>query len=222
VLHEEVSPAGIDIVTVALNADIEAARPFDEAARPTHPSLIDQAHVTADLLGMTNVPSGVWIDEDGTIVRPAEPALMPTDVEKRATVLARLPEDKRRIVEEMSVNNGDQSRYEAAVRDWAADGAGSRYVLSEDEVIRRSRPRPIESGLAAAHFDLAQYLHHAGFPLDAVPHFRDSHRLDPTNWHHFREALSLVDPEWGEVYERDLFGEVDAVGAETFYPPLDM
>jgi hypothetical protein len=34
--------------------------------------------------------------------------------------------------------------------------------------------------------------------------------------------LSLVDPEWGQVYERDMLTEVEAVGIETFYPALDM
>ena len=33
---------------------------------------------------------------------------------------------------------------------------------------------------------------------------------------------SLVDPAWGQIYERDLLSEVEAVGTETFYPPLDM
>jgi hypothetical protein len=95
-------------------------------------------------------------------------------------------------------------------------------VLSEEEVIERSRPRPPEFGLAAAHFDLAQHLHLAGFPHDAVPHFQEAHRLDPTNWSYHREALSLVDPAWGQVYERDMLSEVEVVGPETFYPPLDM
>ena len=85
-------------------------------------------------------------------------------------------------------------------RDWAANGRASRYVLSEDEVIERSRPRPPEFGLAAAHFELAQHLHRAGFRA-TVPHFQEAHRLDPTNWSYHREALSLVDPSWGDVYE---------------------
>ena len=101
-------------------------------------------------------------------------------------------------------------------------GSASRYVLPGDEVIERSRPRPPEFGLATAHFELAQHLHLAGFPLDAVPHFQEAHRLDPTNWSYHREALSLVDPEVGQVYERDMLSEVEAVGPETFYPALDM
>jgi hypothetical protein len=80
----------------------------------------------------------------------------------------------------------------------------------------------VEFGRAAAHFELAQHLHRSGFPRDAVPHFQAAHRLDPTNWSYHREALSLVDPEWGQVYERDMLSEVEAVGIESFYPTLEM
>jgi hypothetical protein len=174
-------------------------------------------------LGLTNVPFGVWIDEGGTIVRPAEVAFGPPEARAGdADLIAQLPENYRRIVNEMMVNVSDTNRYAAAVRDWAHNGDNSRYVLAEDEVIARSRPRPPEHGLAAAHFELAQHLHRTGFPRDAVAHFQEAHRLDPTNWAHQREALSLVDPDWGQVYERDLLSEVDAVGVESFYPRLDM
>lgn len=176
--------------------------------------------------GMTNVPFGIWVDEDGTIVRPAEVAFAPrqprAEGQDQSSLIAQLPERQRRIVEEMTTNISDTDRYAAAVRDWAHNGGESRYVLSEGEVIERSRPRPPEFGLAAAHFELAQHLHRAGFPRDAVPHFQEAHRLDPTNWSYYREALSLVDPAWGQAYERDMLSEVEAVGAGTFYPPLDM
>ncbi len=179
-----------------------------------------------ELFGMTNAPFAIWIDEAGTIVRPAEVAFAPRqprdEGQDQSSLIAQLPERQRRIVEGMTANMRDTDRYAAAVRDWAAHGAESRYVLSEDEVIERSRPRPPEFGLAAAHFELAQHLHRAGFARDAVPHFQEAHRFDPTNWSYHREALSLVDPSWGQVYERDMLSEVEAVGAETFYPPLDM
>lgn len=179
-----------------------------------------------ELFGMTNVPFAVWIDEAGTIVRPAELAFAPRQAggedPGQSSLVAQLPERQRKIIEAMTATMTDTERYAAAVRDWAANDAGSRYVLAEDEVIERSRPRPPEFGLAAAHFELAQHLHRTGLPRDAVAHFEEAHRLDPTNWSYYREALSLVDPAWGQVYERDMLSEVEAVGPATFYPPLDM
>jgi hypothetical protein len=177
---------------------------------------------------MTNAPFGLWVDESGTIVRPAEVAFAPRSAHddrssgNQEALIASLPEEQRRIIDAMTVNMRDTDRYAAAVRDWVAKGTASDYVLTPDEVIERSRPRPREFGLAAAHFELAQHLHRAGFGRDAVAHFDTAHRLDPTNWSYLREAMSLAEPSWGQVYERDMLSEVAAVGPETFYPPLDM
>src|SRR5919198_263380 len=73
-LRTELYPQGLEIVTVALDIDPERARPAIERAHPEHPSLIDSAHRLDELLGIVNVPSGVWIDEEQMIVRPPEPA----------------------------------------------------------------------------------------------------------------------------------------------------
>ncbi|MDQ1509133.1 MAG: hypothetical protein QOG50_977, partial [Actinomycetota bacterium] len=67
-------PLGLEVVTVALDVEASDARPFIEQAHAEHPSLIDEAHRTDELFGFVNVPNGVWIDEDGMIVRPSEPA----------------------------------------------------------------------------------------------------------------------------------------------------
>jgi hypothetical protein len=229
-LYEELAPEGLEIVTVALDTDREAARPFVDAAKPTHPSLIDQALSMVDQFGITNVPFGVWIDEEGTIVRPAEvafPGRAEEDQEgaaaaRQEAVIAQLPEKQRTVIEAMTKAVDRTGRYTDALRDWVAKGAESTYVLSAAEVVERSRPRPTEFGLAAAHFELGQHLHRAGHPMDAVPHFRRAHELDPTNWSYPREAMSLADPSWGQVYDRDLLSEVAEVGPETFYPPLDL
>ena len=73
-LRTELHPRGLEIVTVALDAKgPAAARPWIEKAQPEHPSLIDATH-QLDRLGVVNVPSGIWIDERGIVVRPPEPA----------------------------------------------------------------------------------------------------------------------------------------------------
>ncbi len=218
------------MVTVALDIEPQHTYQWIDAAAPTHPSLIDTTHVTDQLFGFVNIPMAVWIDEGGTIVRPAEVAFAqpaeraPSDEadSSQAAVIAQLPEQARVVIEAMTKAVDRTGRYTEAVRDWVANGADSRFVLSPEEVVARSRPRPMEFGLAAAHFELGQHLHRNGFPLDAVPHFREAHRLDPENWSYPRDAMSLVDPSWGKVYDRDLLAEVAEVGPATFYPPLDM
>ncbi|TMK53549.1 MAG: TlpA family protein disulfide reductase, partial [Actinobacteria bacterium] len=74
-LRDELHPGGFELVTIALDiGGIDAAGPFIERAQPTHPSLVDDRHALDELFGVVNVPSGIWIDEEGMIVRPPEPA----------------------------------------------------------------------------------------------------------------------------------------------------
>jgi hypothetical protein len=73
-VYEELKDLGFVVITVALDMDAEASRPWIEAARPTHPSLVDPRHVVADLFNMVNVPTVVWIDERGRIARPNDVA----------------------------------------------------------------------------------------------------------------------------------------------------
>jgi len=198
-----------------------------EAASPTHPSLVDPALGLVDVFGMTNVPFGVWIDESGTIVRPPEVAFAPRPprsdaADRQARAIERMPAEQRKVVEAMVKVTRDTDRYAAAVRDWAAKGAESEYVLPADEVVERSRPHPPAAARAAAEFELAQSLHRDGFTLDAVPHFQEAHRLDPENWSYPRQAFALVDGSMGNPYGTDLLTEVGRVGPETFYPPLDI
>jgi hypothetical protein len=212
-----------------LDTDVDAARPFDLAASPAHPSLVDPALSMVATFGMTNVPFGMWVDEAGTIVRPAEVAFAPrgrraegAPQDETEAVIRRLPPERQAVVAAMTSAIGDTDRYAAAVRDWAHAGASSGFVLAPGDVVARSRPRPWEAALAAAEFELGQHLHRSGHGLDAVAHFKAAHRLDPKNWSYPRDAFSLVDPSWGTVYERDLLEEVAAVGPDSFYPPLEL
>ena len=226
-LRTELYAKGLEIVTVALDtAGAEAARPWIERAKPEHPSLIDQGHLMDELFGVTNVPNGVWIDEQGMIVRPAEPAFPQRPGFSRAD--RPLPENlsahMREVMTEARKIRIEPEKYLAALRDWVAHGRESRYALSADEVIERSQPRGVEEATAAAHFALGQHLYREGRVEDAVRHFREAHRLQPNNWTYKRQAWSLADPEQGPsgVYDSDWLTDVQKIGAENYYPPLRM
>jgi len=220
-LRTELHPRGLEIVTVALDATAEAPRPHIERAAPDHPSLIDAGHLVDELFGITNVPMSVWIDETGTIVRPPEPAF---PVRRAATgeIPSGISPRMAATLEEARKIRIDPEQYVAALRDWVEHGPESRYALSPDEVIARSRPRPLAEGEAAAHFELGQYLYGAGHGDDAVRHFRAAHRLQPDNWTYRRQAWSLADPEQGPTpqYDSDWLTDVRKIGAENYYPPL--
>jgi len=234
-LRSQLHPQGLEIVTVALDtAGTEAARPWIEAANPDHPSLIDQAHILDELLGVVNVPNGVWIDERGMIVRPPEPAYprRPTsfhrhDSASQALVEGELSPQQRRAREiraEVRKIRIEPEAYITALRAWVANGAASRYALAPDEVTRRSHARPPEVAEAAASFELGQYLHREGHADAAVPWFRAAHRLQPDNWTYKRQAWTFVDQEQGpnDVYDGDWLSDVRTIGVENYYPPLDL
>jgi hypothetical protein len=150
-------------------------------------------------------------------------------VAEREAQEAALPPEERaereraREARRVMLDNIDTTgKYVSAVRDWVERGADSDYVLAPDEVIERSRPRPVEFGLAAAHFELAQHLHRSGHGRDAVVHFKEAHRLDPANWSYLRQAMAIADPAWIDDYGYDMMSEIAQVGADTFYLPLEL
>jgi len=69
-LYEELRDRNFVVVAVALDKSAEDARPWIEKAAPTYPVLIDTQHVLPDLYNIVNVPTALWIDERGRIVRP--------------------------------------------------------------------------------------------------------------------------------------------------------
>jgi hypothetical protein len=236
VLRTDLHPQGVEIVTVCLElAGAEVARPYVEAAQPEHPSLMDDSHQLDALFGFVNIPSAIWIDEEGTIVRPPEPAWPGPSpklrVELPDDLLTRLARDGFR-----PRFGGERERYADALRDWAARGADSPYAYSPSEVVARSQPRPPEVSRAAAHFELAEHLWRAGRREAAFAHFREAHRLQPDNWTYKRQAWSLVsrestpgeggrfvqsalpghEDEW--PFESDFWTDVIDLGEREYYP----
>lgn len=239
--RNQVNGDGLEVVTVALETSgPDACRPFIEAASPEHPSLIDQYHKTAELFGFVNIPNAVWIDEDGIIVRPAEPAPAPASIERPSGSALSGFEPPQRLMEIMGEAVKIQSSpelYERALRDWVANGPVSRFALSPEEVIGRSQGRDADGSRGQAHFELAAHLEGLGHHDDAVAHYREAHRLMPDNFSYKRQAWSLEPngagldgpvarfwqgpAEGGETewpYEGDWLTDVREFGAENYYP----
>ena len=236
-VREELHPQGLEIVTVGLDAaGAEPCRPFIEAAKPTHPSLIDRRHVMAEAFGVFNIPNGIWIDENGVIVRPAEQAQPREEIrEARYEPIEGLPDHMNEILAEASHIQVD-THYVAMLRDWVEKGEASEYALAPDEVVRRSAPRDASVATGQANFELGAYFWEKGDREGAEEHWREAHRLVPDNFSYKRQAWSLAstgtgpferfwqgpvpgnEAEW--PYESDWLSEVRAKGAENYYPPI--
>ena len=169
-----------------------------------------------------NVPSGIWIDERGKIVRPPEPAFPWRPRQPSEELLAQLPPIAAEQLREAQKIKIEPERYLDALRDWVTNGERSKYALSAEEVVARSGDRDPSRSEAAASFELAQHLQRSGHPEDAARWFREAHRLQPDNWTYKRQAWSLADPLQGpnNIYESDWLSEVRKIGAENYYPPV--
>jgi hypothetical protein len=173
---------------------------------------------------VVNVPTGIWIDEQQMLVRPPEPAFPWIPRQPTEEFLAKLPPQLAEMLREAQNISIDPEPYVAALRDWVARGADSPFSLSPEEVMARSAPRDADRARAAACFELGQHLHRSGFGADAVPWFREAHRLQPENWTYKRQAWTFADPLQGptDAYDSDWLTEVRKVGASNYYPPVDL
>jgi hypothetical protein len=237
-LRDELRAAGtpVEIVTVGIDAaGADAMRVYTDAA-PGLTHLVDTTHRVAELFGVINVPNGLWIDEDGRIVRPAELSSLPRP--PAPSVIGAPPpqyaERMTAIMGEAMKIKAAPADYDAALRDWAANGAQSRFALSEDEVVARSEPRDAHVALGEANFEMACHLVSTGRPDEAVAFFKAAHQLHPENFTYRRQAWSLVpgidgplsrfwqgpipgqEADW--PYEGDWLTDVKAKGAENYYP----
>jgi hypothetical protein len=190
-LHEELEPLGVTVVTVALDIDPAKARTWIDAAAPTHPALIDSEHLVDRLFGISNVPMAVWIDETGTLVRPAEAASIRPNPYATIEISDQMPERMQRVLTEMKRIPDTGEAYRAAILDWARQGRSSRYALGPDEVIARSRPRPADHSRAAACFELGRHADLCGAHDAAVAWWKQAHALFPDNWTYKRQAWTL-------------------------------
>jgi tetratricopeptide (TPR) repeat protein len=228
-LREELHPRGFEVVTVALDVGgVEATKQFVDKANANHPSLLDEAHVVDELFGVVNVPNGVWIDEQGTIVRPAEPAFPgrnPVMESFEKLDVSTLPPDVADIMGEVKKIKTEPAAYKAALLDWVEHGDESRYALSPDEVVARSHARSDDEARAAAHFELGQHLYRSGDHAAAIPHWREAHRLQSDNWTYKRQAWNFEDPirqGHTDVYDSSWVEDVRKIGAENYYPAVDL
>jgi tetratricopeptide (TPR) repeat protein len=173
------------------------AGPWITAAKPEYTALIDERQIVTQKYHMVNVPTAVWIDERGRIVRPNEVAFI---------------DDRFK-----SFTNMESANYIDAIRDWAARGAKSIYALSEDELKARLRPVNDDRLQADAEFALGEFLFKQGNGADAIPHFKEAQRLDPDNWNYKRQAWALSDAD--RDYGTNFRKEVQKLNGKPYYEP---
>lgn len=210
----ELADQNFTVIAVALDSEPGAPDPWIEQAAPTYPALIDRAHLLSTLYGIVNVPTAIWIDEDGRIVRPAEvagayEAFRHVDPETRT-----VPEEHRDRARH------HRSTYLDAIRDWVASGPESRHALAPDDI--RWRLAPPDPAIAEAHarFRLGQHLRATGNEPEARAQFDEASTLHPESWAIWRQAADKL--ENGIAGGAAFSARVAALGDRHYYPPPDI
>ena len=171
------------------------------AAKPTLTALIDEKHLVSKLYNMVNVPTGVWINEQGMIVRPNEVAFV-DDRFKNFTGL-------------------DSAPYLNALKDWVEKGEKSQYVMNADQLRQKFSMKDPNLAMASAEFGLGEQLYKAGHSAEAIPHFKEAQRLNPKSWNYKRQAYALGDAK--RDYGTTFMDEVNkSGGSKVYYAPPDL
>ena len=183
------------VITAAVDR-ADDARPWIERAAPTHPSLIDEGHRLGELYNMVNVPTVVWIDEQGSIARPNDVAFT---TEKGGRYAA--------------VSTAEQM---ALLRSWVR---GELPPKPANVLHGQVAPMSADSQIARAHFGLGLWLHQSARLDAAEQQFRIGGELAPDDFMIRRGTMRYrgSDPFGSEF--REMVTEWLALG-HTYYLPL--
>jgi hypothetical protein len=197
-MHDELKGHGFTAITVAEDKSAEDAREWIEKASPTHPSLIDTKHAVSDLYNMVNVPTVVWIDERGRIVRPNDVAFGSNTFK--------------------AVTGIDSEQHKDALRAWVS---GEAPALSEADARRHTKLPAFDEQLARAEFSLGFWLYERGRTEAAERHFLRGGELAPHDFVIRRGSMPIrginsMGPEFIKMIQ-----EWQATGHEYYLPIKD-
>ena len=202
------------IVSVAMDSDVEAARPWVEEASPTFITLVDEEHRLSALYNMVNVPQAVWIDEAGRIVRPTESGGSIDILREFDPALGGFPEEAQARAGKA------KATYLGAVRDWAINGSNSQFAFSPEEVQAHLEPMGADQAMAHTKFRLGFELAAQGKKEEAERVFAECRELHPDSWNIFRQTTEKLDI--GIAAGEAFWEKVMSLGDKAYYKSIDM
>ena len=180
-----------------------AAGEWYDRANLTYTTLLDVTHQISSLYNLVNVPSGVWIDEEGRILRINEGTYAKTHL--------------------LGNTEFGTDAYAPAVRDWVANGADSPYVWSREQVSAKIRQRTTEEALAEPTFKLGVYFFEQGNETLARTYWERAQQLYPDNWSFHRQDWSFIDAASRGQKFQEKASNYDVLGGDKpYYEPLDL
>ncbi len=205
-VYEEINDPNFVLICVAEDTGGEAvAGPIFDAAKPTYIQIVDQNHIISSAFNFVNVPSAVWVDEEGRIVRIDEGTY---------SKIHQFGEGEQAITFGNDV-------YAPALKDWVANGADSEFVQSTATVTGNIREHSFDQLKADAAFRLANLFRAHGQNEKAEQYWDMAQELNPDSINFIRQNLTLTEEgSAGETF-MTLMGEYVSSGKD-FYRPLDL
>lgn len=164
-----------------------------EQAGATYAALTDVNHSISSLYGLVNVPSAVWIDEDGQVLR--------------------IDEGTYATKHKMGDFEFGRDDYAPMVADWVKNGSASQYV---DGPVRVAAPAS-EQALAEPTFKLGVYFHQQGNEAKANQYWERAQSLNPKSWNYARQDWSFTPEQasanWAEKFE--------GLEGDPYYKPIE-
>ena len=133
----------------------------------TYTTLIDANHRVSSLYNLVNVPSAIWVDEAGRVLRINEGTYSETIALGQTTI--------------------GTDEYRPAVRDWVMNGADSPYVWSQAEVPAKIRRRTSDEALAEPTLKLGVHFYGLGDEALARSYWERAQALFPGSWNFHRQ-----------------------------------
>lgn len=196
-IYEDLKDQNFELISAAQDTGGEAkAGPIFDRANVTYTAIVDVNHTISSLFNLVNVPSGVWINEEGRIVRIDEGTYT-----KSAKVLG---------------NTIGHDGYVPALRDWIAKGDESAYIMSPDEVASNIRLRVADEELAEPNFKLANYFYAKGNMDSANAYWDKAQALSPDSWNFHRQDWSFLP---SAETNKNFLGKVNAL-TTSYYAPM--
>jgi hypothetical protein len=205
-IYEEINDPNFVLICVAEDTGGEAvAGPIFDAAKPTYVQVIDENHLISSLFSFVNVPSAVWIDEEGRIVRIDEGTY---------SQIHEFGEGDQKITFGNDV-------YAPALKDWVANGTASSHVQPAETVSANIRRHSNDQLRADAAFSLGNLYRRHGEEAKAENYWAMAEALNPDSVNFFRQNLTLTEEGSAGTTFQQRIGEYVAEG-KPWYRPLDI
>lgn len=205
-LYEDINDPNFVLICVAEDTGGEAtAGAIFDAANPTYVQVVDQDHIISSAFHFVNVPSSVWIDERGRMVRIDEGTYSQTHEFGQGS-------------EKITFGN---DAYAPALKDWVQKGAKSRFVQPKETVAGHIRAHGMDEQRADAAFRLGNLFRAHGYKEKAEHYWDMARALHPESINFIRQHLTLTEEgSAGETF-RALAANYAEEGKE-YYRPLDL